>query len=40
MEILARELNIPLEAVTKRGGVGSEMIRYEAKELLKSGVQQ
>jgi len=39
MEILARELNIPLEAVTKRGA-GSEMIRYEAKELLKSGVQQ
>lgn len=39
MEILARELNITLEKVTKRGP-GSEMIMYHAKELLRDGVRQ
>lgn len=39
MAIIARELNIPLEKVTKRGQ-GSEPVMYHAKELLTGGKVQ
>jgi glycerol-3-phosphate dehydrogenase len=39
MAIIARELGIPLEEVTKRG-LGSEPVMYHAKELLTGGEGQ
>lgn len=39
MAIIARELNIPLEQVTKRGP-GSEQVLFKAKELLSGGIAQ
>ncbi|HPT82834.1 MAG TPA: NAD(P)/FAD-dependent oxidoreductase [Limnochordia bacterium] len=39
MELLSRELGIPVEQVTKRGA-GSEQVRYAAKELLARGCRK